>query len=110
MIWQEREPQRLLRPLSEVLRERGVPVHQALFVPADSSYSSLGPRSGAPDLSWQHSIQRAWELENALPPRTQARTLRGAGLLQLPLWHNSVQVCCESMWKGKVYAKGIYRM
>ncbi|KAK9909332.1 hypothetical protein WJX75_000680 [Coccomyxa subellipsoidea] len=68
---QEREPQRLLRPLSEVLRERGVPVHQALFVPADSSYSSLGPRSGAPDLSWQHSIQRAWELENALPPRTQ---------------------------------------
>ncbi|EIE20887.1 putative folylpolyglutamate synthetase [Coccomyxa subellipsoidea C-169] len=58
---QEREPQRLLRPLTEVLRERGVPMHQALFVPADSSYSSLGPRSGALDLSWQQSIQRAWE-------------------------------------------------
>ncbi|BDA42444.1 Folylpolyglutamate synthase [Coccomyxa sp. Obi] len=68
---QEREPARLLRPLSEVLRARGVPVHQALFVPADSSYSSLGPRSGAPDLSWQHSMQRAWDLENPLPPRPQ---------------------------------------
>lgn len=69
---QEREPARLLRPLSEVLRARGVPMHQALFVPADSSYSSLGPRSGAPDLSWQHNMQRAWELENPLPPRPQA--------------------------------------
>ena len=40
-------------------------MQHALFVPPDSSYSSLGPRTGAPDLSWQQATQRVWDSELA---------------------------------------------
>ena len=60
---QEREPQRLLRPLTEGLTRRGVPMHHALFVPADSSYSKLGANTGPLDLSWQISLQRIWDAD-----------------------------------------------
>lgn len=70
---QEREPARLLRPLTEVLARRGVPMHHALFVPPDSSYSKLGPRVGPPDMSWQTSLQRIWDADYAVPrPLIQA--------------------------------------
>ena len=58
---QERDPQRLLSPLAKLLQERGVSVEHAVFVPPDSSYSSLGPRSEAPDLSWQQAMQHVWD-------------------------------------------------
>lgn len=66
-LLQEREPQRLLRPLTETLARRGVPMHHALFVPSDSSYSKIGPRAGPLDLSWQTSLQRIWEAGHAAP-------------------------------------------
>ena len=67
---QERDPQRLLRPLTKLLQERGVSVQHALFVPPDSSYSSLAPRTGPPDLSWQQAMQHVWDSELA-PGMTQ---------------------------------------
>jgi len=60
---QERDPQRLLRPLTKLLQERKVSVQHAVFVPPDSSYSSLGPRTDAPDLSWQEAMQHVWDSE-----------------------------------------------
>ena len=36
-------------------------VEHAVFVPPDSSYSSLGPRQEAPDLSWQQAMQHVWD-------------------------------------------------
>lgn len=62
---QERDPQRLLRPLTKLLQDRSVSVQHALFVPPDSSYSSLGPRAGPPDLSWQEAMQHVWDSELA---------------------------------------------
>jgi folylpolyglutamate synthase len=78
---QEREPQRLLRPLTEGLARRGVPCQHALFVPPDSSYSKLGPRAGPPDLSWQLSLQRLWDADYALRP-SAAQVLAPSS----PLW------------------------
>lgn len=57
----ERDPRRLLTPLTDTLRARGAPLAGALFVPPDSSYASLGPAEEAKvDLSWQHSLQAVW--------------------------------------------------
>ena len=57
----ERDPRRLLTPLTDTLRARGAPLAGALFVPPDSSYSQLGPAEEAKvDLSWQHSLQAVW--------------------------------------------------
>lgn len=36
-------------------------VEHAVFVPPDSSYNSLGPRTEAPDLSWQEAMQHVWD-------------------------------------------------
>lgn len=52
-----------------MLARRGVPMHHALFIPSDSSYSKIGPRAGSLDLSWQTSLQRIWEA-NYSPPRS----------------------------------------
>ena len=70
---QERDPQRLLRPLAKLLQERGVSVEHAVFVPPDSSYSSLGPRSEEPDLSWQQAMQHVWDSQ------------LGPGMTQVPV-------------------------
>ena len=57
----ERDPRRLLTPLTETLRARGAPLEGALFVPPDSTYASLGPTEEAKvDLSWQASLQAVW--------------------------------------------------
>jgi len=66
---QERDPRRLLRPLTATLAARGAPLPLALFVPADSSYAKLAPAAGPPDLSWQASLQAVWEAEFAGAPR-----------------------------------------
>ena len=77
---QEREPQRLLRPLTEGLARRGVPCQHALFVPPDSSYSKLGPRAGPPDMSWQ--------AQPAAPVgcRPRAAAQRSTGARSLGVW------------------------
>jgi len=57
----ERDPRRLLTPLTDTLRARGAPLAGAVFVPPDSSYASLGPAEEAKvDLSWQASLQAVW--------------------------------------------------
>ena len=38
-------------------------MEHAIFVPPDSLYSSLGPRTEEPDLSWQQSMQHVWDSE-----------------------------------------------
>ena len=50
-------------------------IQHAVFVPPDSSYSSLGPRTDAPDLSWQEAMQHVWDSELG-PSLTQVCTFR----------------------------------
>ncbi|KAL4436660.1 hypothetical protein ABPG75_003799 [Micractinium tetrahymenae] len=58
---QEREPQKLLAPLAQTLRERQVSIHHALFVPPDSTYMKLGATQEPINLSWQHALRSVWE-------------------------------------------------
>ena len=69
----EREPRRLLAPLTATLAERGTPLGGALFVPPDSSYAKLGPAEAA-DVSWQVGLQQVWtDLDPPRPPAGGAR-------------------------------------
>ncbi|KAK9835139.1 hypothetical protein WJX81_000787 [Elliptochloris bilobata] len=77
----ERDPRRLLQPLTATLAARGLALPLALFVPADSSYAKLAPSAGPPDLSWQVALQQVWEADFAPAARLQAA---GATLPPLP--------------------------
>ena len=48
-------------PAGRAAPGEGVCVEHAVFVPPDSSYNSLGPRTEAPDLSWQEAMQHVWD-------------------------------------------------
>ena len=59
----EREPLRLLAPLSETLASKGLPLAGAVFVPPDSTYAKLGPSeesASTVDLSWQQGLAQLW--------------------------------------------------
>lgn len=59
----EREPLRLLAPLSETLASKGLPLAGAVFVPPDSTYAKLGSSeepASAVDLSWQQGLAQLW--------------------------------------------------
>ena len=59
----EREPLRLLTPLSETLASKGLPLAGAVFVPPDSTYAKLGPSeepAATIDLSWQQGLAQLW--------------------------------------------------
>lgn len=59
----EREPLRLLAPLSETLSAKGLPLAGAVFVPPDSTYAKLGPSeesASTVDLSWQQGLAQLW--------------------------------------------------
>lgn len=59
----EREPLRLLAPLSQTLASKGLPLAGAVFVPPDSTYAKLGPSeesASAVDLSWQQGLAHLW--------------------------------------------------
>ena len=59
----EREPLRLLAPLSQTLASKGLPLAGAVFVPPDSTYAKLGPSeesASAVDLSWQQGLAQLW--------------------------------------------------
>ena len=70
MLVQEREGLRLLRPLTNTLHKRGIPVHHAIFAPADSSYMSLA-RAGGKDTAWQQALRDMWQCEFAAKARIQ---------------------------------------
>ena len=76
---QERDPRRLLQPLTATLAARGLALPLALFVPADSSYAKLAPRGGPPDVAWQAALQQVWEAEFAAAARLQARPTAASG-------------------------------
>ncbi|OAY85380.1 Folylpolyglutamate synthase [Ananas comosus] len=62
-----RDPQLLLPRLANTCAQHGVLFYKALFVPNQSQYNKLGSHASPPaepqqvDLSWQLSLQRAWE-------------------------------------------------
>lgn len=59
----EREPLRLLAPLSETLVSKGLPLAGAVFVPPDSTYAKLGPSeepAATVDLTWQQGLAQLW--------------------------------------------------
>ena len=61
---QDRDPATLLPVLAKSLQEQGMLPHHAVFVPPDSSYTSLArgkPRSV--DVSWQQQQRDAWEMQ-----------------------------------------------
>jgi folylpolyglutamate synthase len=83
----ERDPRRLLAPLTDTLRARGAPLAGAVFVPPDSSYASLGPAEDAKiNLSWQHSLQAVWaDLAGAAAGAAAGRAGAGPGPRLPPL-------------------------
>ncbi len=71
---QDRDPATLLPVLAQSLQEQGVLPHHAVFVPPDSSYTSLArskPRSV--DVSWQQQQRDAWEAQLAALGALQVR-------------------------------------
>lgn len=70
-------------PLIETLTRRNVALHHAIFVPPDSNYMKVGSYAPAADLSWQQSIQGAWQSSNG-PLRDLALRQRRITLPALP--------------------------
>lgn len=80
---QERDPESLLSPLIQTLRQRrALPAH-ALFVVPDSSYTSLAKRGDAVvrDTSWQEGLAAIW------------RTKVAASDPQVGVWDLTVDLC-----------------
>ncbi|CAD7695445.1 unnamed protein product [Ostreobium quekettii] len=59
----ERDPKVLLGSLNNVLLQKGIPIHRALFVPPESNKSSMIRTvcSSSVDLSWQREQCREWQ-------------------------------------------------
>jgi len=74
---QDRDPATLLPVLAQSLREQAVLPQHALFVPPDSSYTSLSRAStGAVDTSWQQQQCDAWNAQLGGLRAAQVRRLR----------------------------------
>lgn len=58
---QERDPVKLLTPLSETLAMRDMPPHHTLFVPSDSAYNKLGSNAAPTDFTWQNKLRLTWQ-------------------------------------------------
>ncbi|CAA7392706.1 unnamed protein product [Spirodela intermedia] len=63
---QQRDPRLLLPRLLNTCSNHGVHFHKAIFVPSQSAFNQVGshsPPADSPqvDLSWQRTLQRAWE-------------------------------------------------
>ena len=60
---EERDPETLLAPLAQALRDRRAPLtNPALFAPSESSSKGLAPdTAAAEDLAWQNKMVRVWD-------------------------------------------------
>jgi len=71
---QDRDPATLLPVLAKSLHEQAVLPQHALFVPPDSSYTSLSrASSGAVDTSWQQQQCDVWNTQLGGLRATQVR-------------------------------------
>ncbi|KAK9822027.1 hypothetical protein WJX74_001621 [Apatococcus lobatus] len=59
---QERDPGKLLKSLATTMQQQQLPFHHAVFTPPDSQYGKLKAAGidSARDVSWQHTLCRAW--------------------------------------------------
>ena len=80
---QDRDPATLLPVLAQSLHEQAVLPQHALFVPPDSSYTSLSRASkAAVDTSWQQQQCDAWNTQLLGLATAQVRLARGQKCLQ----------------------------
>ena len=86
---QDRDPATLLPVLAKSLHEQSMLPHHAMFVPPDSSYTSLARgKDRAVDLSWQQQQRDAWESQ-----------LSALGALQVSIGAARLRpslLCCDS--------------
>ena len=74
---QDRDPATLLPVLAKSLHEQAMLPHHALFVPPDSSYTSLS-RVGKPavDTSWQQQQRDVWDAQLLAIAAAQVRHMQ----------------------------------
>jgi len=105
----ERDPAALLPALASSLAQRGLAVHQSLFVPPDSQYAFLaGSKSAAKvqeinvDVSWQLQLRDVWERCGVTSAADEARVNAAAcARLALPSLPGGCCLGTECVWWGR---------